>query len=73
MVEISNMVTRVMKFKHPNATQYDRMSKNAKIGYHTSASKMYKQYASFFSGKTHREIMKKYQHHFRKLKNLQKT
>lgn len=65
MVGIAQMVTEVMKFKHPTPTQYKRMSDARKRAYHTRAADLYKRYAKFFSGKTHKDIMQKYQHHKR--------
>lgn len=69
---IAKAVAQVMKFKHPSPAQYERMSIKAKIGYHTSAAKVFKMYASYFSGKTKDEIMQKYKHHIKRLKSLQK-
>ena len=65
MVGIAQMVTEVMKFKHPTPAQYAKMSAARKRAYHTKAADLYKRYAKFFSGKVHKELMKKHRHHKR--------
>lgn len=55
MNEFAKLVSKVMKLK-PTGTK----------SYHKKAATLYDKYSRYFSGKTYKEIRKKYRYHLKK-------